>query len=270
MRRLQPKKRSVFRADQFRDPKRISEEDLQAIFKTYHIRSEEQRQLVKQRLDEFVKEFSDATGAASERRSADRKRLRKAIKQLKTTAQQINQLKRSGDLALGFISDALGPLLAAEWMVSKFPHDNYAPTKSAQRLYRGRSPTRTAIRAEKYFIEEHTLEARLKLVRRRSKEITTAVLKEIERGLLAVLQAFDLQPGSTGGRKPMVRRRYLIINLAELWSELGREVLTGPKSDFLAFCESVADAIGWPTEGMTSAAPRAVKVWQNRYRNWHR
>jgi hypothetical protein len=34
---------------------------------------------------------------------------------------------------------------------------------------------------------------------------------------------------------------------------MGKEILTGPKSEFVAFCESVAEALGWPTDGMSEA-----------------
>jgi hypothetical protein len=78
-------------------------------------------------------------------------------------------------------------------------------------------------------------------------------LKEIEDGLIRALGRLDRQRGARGGRERNVYRDYLLINLAIKWAELGREVTTGPKSEFVGFSESVANAIGWPTKGIDEA-----------------
>jgi hypothetical protein len=71
------------------------------------------------------------------------------------------------------------------------------------------------------------------------------------------------RPGARGGRKPLIRRRDLIANLAQIWESLDRRVTTSQHSDFAAFCELVCEGIGWPTEGLVSALPDAVRHWRN-------
>ena len=74
------------------------------------------------------------------------------------------------------------------------------------------------------------------------------------------LRVLDLRPGSRGGRKPLRYRHFLIMNLAEMWSELGKGISTGPGSDFAAFCEVIAEYIGWPSDGMSAAIQRPSRL----------
>jgi hypothetical protein len=122
-------------------------------------------------------------------------------------------------------------------------------------------------RAEKFFIEEHSLGSRFEFVSRRAMETTAAVLTAIEIGLEKTLRMLDLQPRSMGGRKPLIYRHFLLINLAEMWDQIGREVSGG--KNFTSFCESVAESIGWPTDGISSAIPDAVSDWRNRTQKRH-
>jgi hypothetical protein len=52
-------------------------------------------------------------------------------------------------------------MLAAQWISDNFPDDDYAPQRSFPPTHSGaRERAREPIRGPKYFIEEHTLEAR--------------------------------------------------------------------------------------------------------------
>jgi hypothetical protein len=87
-------------------------------------------------------------------------------------------------------------------------------------------------------------------------------LKEVEQGFTQALEALDCRPGARGGPKKNLYRDYLIIHLALKWADhLGKKILTGPNSEFVSFCESVAEAIGWPTDGMREAIrPRNLTI----------
>jgi hypothetical protein len=82
---------------------------------------------------------------------------------------------------------------------------------------------------------------------------------KIESGVAEALRAIKLQRGARGGRKPLIFRHYLIVNLAKIWTGLERPASAGPKSDFVTFCVTVANLIGWPIEGLDSAIPDALK-----------
>jgi len=126
-----------------------------------------------------------------------------------------------------------------------------------------RMPPRRPLRPAEYFIEENSLAARLRFVHRHPGRTTSAALKEIERGLDEGIRALARQPESRGGPKPLTFRKNLLVNLADIWTvTLGRQVSTGPKSDFVSFCESVVEAIGWDIEGVFSAIPDALECYR--------
>src|SRR5262249_62231162 len=98
-----------------------------------------------------------------------------------------------------------------------------------------REPLQTSIRAPTYFIEERSREARFQFVRQRPVETVGAALKEIGRGLSEALRAFDLQPRSRGGQEPLLYRHYALVNLIDMWAEIGKEPSSGRNSGCTAF-----------------------------------
>src|SRR5262249_11954182 len=119
-----------------------------------------------------------------------------------------------------------------------------------------------------YFIEEYSREARFQFVRQRPVETLGAALTEMGRGLSEALRAFDLQPRSRGGQEPLLYRLYVLVDLIDMWAEIGKEPSSGPTSGCTAFCESVVVAIGWPSEGLSSAMPDAMKHWRDAMKHW--
>jgi hypothetical protein len=111
------------------------------------------------------------------------------------------------------------------------------------------------------------LDRRYEFIRHRAPETLSAILGQIESALGIALRNQNLQPGAQGGRKRLTPRHYLIMNLAEFWTNLGKTISMSKKSDFVAFCEAVAVAIGWPYDGMVDAAIDAVADWRNRMQN---
>ena len=177
-------------------------------------------------------------------------------------AAALKALGPSGHLAFKASAPIVARMLAAQWIIDNFPDDDYAPRKSfPPSSFQGRQSHREPLRGQKYFIEEQTLEARLQFVSHRPEKAATAALKAIAEGLDRTLRAIEHQPRYRGGQKPLIHRHYFIVNLADLWTDLGREVSAGPTSQFAAFCESVASAIGWPTDGMNSAVADARTRW---------
>jgi hypothetical protein len=253
------------RSDEFKIPHIISREDFDILCKTYRIPSAH-RQLVQERLDLIVKEFAAwmANVRKQPDRGYDRESLVEAQSHIEKAVAQINKLGPSGRHALKITSRSLAPMLAAQWINEKFPDDDYAPRRSVPPSGLGnRKPMHTNPRAAEYFIEEHSLEARHRFVRNRAVQVASATLRTIGEGLSDSLRDIEHQPGAGGGPKPLTYRHDLIVNLAQLWVELGRTVSTGPKSDFTSFCETVAKAIGWPVSGMNSAIPDALNDWRN-------
>lgn len=256
----------------FPAPRKINESDFKHLCKISEIQPSDHK-ITKKWLDELVTDFD--VWMKGERlqldRASDRDRLKTALSNTEKAAKRIRNLGPSGRRATRVISASVAPMLAARWLNEKFPDDDLTPQRSKLPSAQGsRTSTRTPQRAPEYFIEEKSLEARMHFVRQRSVETTIAALNEIIGGLERSIRSLALQPGSRGGRKPTMFRHFLIINLAEIWSRLGRTVVVTPTSEFADFCEVVADSIGWPTDGMDSAIPDAVRHWRNLPRKTHR
>jgi hypothetical protein len=108
-----------------------------------------------------------------------------------------------------------------------------------------------------------SLEPRVEFVRFRSTQALDAVLQDIEKALEAALREFALQADVAGGRKPLTSRYFFLTRMAWIWEGLGKRLSVGPRSWFVAFCEAVAEAAGWPTEGLAAAVPSAVREWRD-------
>jgi hypothetical protein len=253
------------RNEDFSIPKKIPDDAWETICKTSGIpRGNSQR--LKKRLDEFVEEF--ATWMRDERtqpdRKSDREEVTEILSDISAAAAQIDKLGPAGRLAFKAVSPFVASMLSAQWINESFPDDNSTPQRSSVPESSGlREPLRTSIRAPTYFIEEHSLEDRFQFVRREPVKTTLAVLKMIAKGLSQVVQAFDLQPRSRGGQEPLRYRHYALVNLIDMWAKIGKEPSSDAYSDCTAFCESVIVAIGWPSEGLSSAMPDAIKHWRH-------
>ena len=253
------------RNEDFPSPKRIEDEDWETICKTARIQSGD-RERLRMRVNELVNALEK--WMSRDRRLPDRKSDRDQVKEIfshiNAAAALTDKLGPSGQLALKAISPFLASMLAAQWMNESFPDDDYTPQRSSVPESSGlRKPLRTSIRAPTYFIEEHSLEDRFQFVRREPVKTTLAVLKMIAKGLSQVVQAFDLQPRSRGGQEPLRYRHYALVNLIDMWAKIGKEPSSGPNSGCTAFCESVVVAIGWPSEGLSSAMPDAIGHWRH-------
>jgi hypothetical protein len=254
------------KADDFDIPRKISKADFAEIIRIYNIKLASQQYELKTRLDDLVEAFSEwmNKGKQEPSRKSQSDQIKKALVNVKNAAKQIDRLGPSGRAAFRAISPIVGPMLAARWISEKFPDDPFAPLRQApQNSFGIHKPMRHPMRAKEYFIEELTHSSRAEFVSHRPAETASAVLKEIENGLNSALRALALQPGAKGGPKPLRYRHWLIINLAEMWNDLNKEVSTGPNSDFAAFCETVAVSLGWPHSGMSSAISQAGHDWRN-------
>jgi hypothetical protein len=254
------------RNEDFPMPKKIEDANWDEICATYRIPSEHNPRLRK-RLDDLIDTFS--SWMRKERmqpgRKSDEERIEEAHSHIQKAMVAINGLGPAGQMAFKYISPSLAPMLAAKWMNDTFPNDDWTPSRLSvpTESNEWREPLRTPIRAPKYFIEEHTLEARNQFVDHAPTKTTYAVLKTVAQGVMNVRRALDLHPRSLGGQNPLNFRHYLLINLIKMWDEIGKTPSSGPKSGCTAFCETVVVTIGWPSQGLASEMPKAVKHWRH-------
>jgi hypothetical protein len=252
------------RKEDFPIPKRIEDDVWETICEAYGIPSAD-RQRLRVRLNDVTDAL--ATWMSADRtlpgRKSDREQVKEILSHIGAAAAQTDKLGPAGHLMFKAISPFVASTLAAQWMNESFPDDDDTPRRSLPEASSGLRPPRDSIRALTYFIEEHSHQARFEFVRRKPVETMSAVLNQIGEGLGEVLRTFDFQPRSRGGQEPLWYRHYALIYLIDMWHEMGRAPSSGPKSTCTAFCESVVVAMKWPSEGLSSAMPDAMKDWRH-------
>jgi hypothetical protein len=254
------------RQQDFPIPKKMEDDEWEAICEAFKVPSD-RRQRLRMRLNDVTERL--ATWMSQDRKLPDRKfdgeRVTKILSHINAAAAETDKLGPVARLAFKAISPFIAAMLAAQWMNERFPFNDYTPQRSPvpAESDESRPPIRTSFRTPEYFIEEHTHEARFQFVRRIPIETMEAVLKQIAEGLSEVLRTSAFQPRSRGGQEPLLYRDYALINLLDMWHEMGERPSSGPNSACTVFCESVVSALGWPTEGLSSAMPDAINHWRH-------
>jgi hypothetical protein len=251
----------VVRAQSVGPPRPISDCDFQEICGTFRIPLQHRTSL-RSRLDTLIEVFATdikQTGSQPGRKK-DREAVGKALSYLRKASTEFRAPRGpTAQMALREIAPSIGLMLSAGWLRQHFPANPLVPRPKEPPQPRN-SPRR---RTEQYDIEDLSLYERCGFVADHPIQTVVAILSDLEYGLRVAAQAFPLLPGAKGGRKRHDYRHYFLINLAVVWSKLGRRVLAGPRSEFTEFCEAAAASVGWPTEGLASAVPKAVKHWRH-------
>jgi len=86
-------------------------------------------------------------------------------------------------------------------------------------------------------------------------EIATALVGQIEAALVPSLE-WTTKINKLGGREAFPYREFLVNNLFSMWEDWGRSPITGPRSDFVAFCGHVFDGVGWDSKGVQTLVSR--------------
>ncbi|WP_182869567.1 hypothetical protein [Bradyrhizobium diazoefficiens] len=223
---------------------------MQALFESYGFTSNEKAEVavfLKTLIDEFRNEM---TGIRERRtRAHDRKNLKRAIKYMSDAKYHLDACGLIGrTIARDSISD-LGQMLTAGWICRASPKFEL-PKESYNITSRGRGSPR----AERVYIEEHTLQHRRLFARSESLPLVSAVLREIQSSLDEALR----RDANRGGRREAVFRYYFVLKLAELWKRIGRDPRPAGPFRFSQFSEDVLGYIGWPTSGLRPQIRKAV------------
>lgn len=257
--------RKVVRVADLQPPRPISDEDFTAICCACSIPTKQQAE-VRDFLAQAVTAFGEAL--TCERtlptREADRLAITQAIDAVRRAQQCLKRnAGRAGRRGLREAGRHVAPALSVSWMRRHFPADGLVPNAiywpSDDRSLR--SPERVPTRPMD--TDDLTLDQRIRFMEQRGGAAIAMLLGDLiaalESGRREIVQLPD-------GRKPLAHRAYLLAALAELWDRLGRKPTSGLNSKFGSFCEAVFEPIGWPTEGVKSALPDAIKLWRHLYR----
>lgn len=251
----------------FGPPGQISQDDFEAICRDSHIPNASRadlREILDEAIEGFGLSISRQRGLPS--RQYDSKTFDSAIKAIRKAQHFMkNKPGLAGQQGLRTAARQIGSIVSASWMRDRFPNDGLTPSPRFWPVddYDLREPSRWAIPDRSTELDDLSLNERVGFMRAKGSVAIAALLEDIAAALEAGRGAILRLPS---GRKPMETRKYMLAGLANVWNQLGRTPTTGSKSKFGEFCESVFDAIGWPTDGVNAALEEAIKLWSNLYR----
>jgi hypothetical protein len=193
-------------------------------------------------------------------RRNDRNRIKKMHAKILRMISDFEGLGRDGRRGIRSGAEPIADMLSIDWFRGRFPNEEW-PSRGRTVL---REPVRQPIRQPIRGRSAEQIETGRKhwFVRGRTADTLLAVLREIETRLGSALAALNATPGAYGGRPHLVYRHIFLIYLAEFWHSIGQKVSGGSGSTFASFCEHVAYAVGWPTEGVREAVPKTIKEWR--------
>jgi hypothetical protein len=231
------------------------------------------RTWLRENLDGLVAVFADEIRAnrLQPTQQADTDHIKKAWKSVTRARAEIARATGpAARLAFRASGRRIGSLVAASWLRRRFPDDRLTPNPyywPRDDNDHGPSPfgMRTPVEADDISLAE-----RIFFAERRTMPVMVAILDDIGAALKSAQTRIVAPPPEkqgSGGRKPLITRRYGLVNLAEFWCELGRRPTTGRTSKYGAFCEMVFDGIGWPTTGVNAALADAITTWRKLHRS---
>jgi hypothetical protein len=239
----------------FPPPKRVSQEKVSEICEWLGI--SDRHAEVKNFLDDlvdYVHESMSQKKAAN--RKGDRERILNMRDRIKDIREQLQDMRIDGRLAVRSTAEQLADILSGDWLRYHFPDAPSKPMLGGNRPPM-RQPARSTTDADvKYF--------NYQFIRDQAPETLNALLKDLESALASALTSLDSVPGALGGLKPLEHRHFVIVNLANIWQRIGKKPVGTRGSVFAVFCEAIFEAMGWPTNGLDSAIPDAIKSLRNR------
>ena len=211
-------------------------------------------------LDEIVEELSDYIRRGTSSIRDDRETIEEALHRLDDLQETVaKRVGPAGRRAMRSIGPKLGPAVAASWLREAFPEDPSTPGQHVPpvRDRFGRLPQREPMRAERFDIEEESLEGRIDFVARRPLQTTSTILAHLKAGLSAALEAL---PKTQGGGEAIERRGYALWLLAQVWHRCTGLRHTDDPGRFDNFVARTFIAVGWPTTGLDRARRKALKA----------
>jgi hypothetical protein len=241
----------------FPPPKRFSQEKISEICEDLRISDRHTTEL-KSYLDYLVDHVNEwmSQEKAVDRRS-DRARIINMREYIAAAQYELTKAKGlgvDGRLAVRSIAERLADIVSGNWL--RYHFSGHAPSRPMRSI---RQSPREPGRDETY--------PNYQFIRHRAPKVLQGLLQDLKSALASALTLLDSDPRARGGPHPLTYRMNVILNLANIWHQIGKTPVGTPGSDFAIFCELVFKAMGWPTDGLGSAIPDAIKDFRNRQKN---
>ena len=218
----------------------------------------------KTKVRDFMAQLMDWLNAQANKKSLTRRQQVRALEKAGTHVKKLRELLTGADgemktRALRKAGLSIGEMIDPTWI--------------ARTKLRGAS-SMTSLLADPS-IHESTDEkrlfvhqAQLDIVQSNAGAIVGHLLVNIESGITTALASAIRTPGK-GGRTAKIERTYAIINLAELFSQLGHKPTGAIGSKFSAFVEEYFELTGWQSQikGLDDAIPDGIDRWKKLPKN---
>ena len=250
--RLQPKN--------FRLPKRISQEQASEIGETFGMTNQHAAEL-KDLLDVLVDDLHNwMPREIAANRPGDRDHIIKSGNWIRKAQNELKRLEIDGRLAVRSTAARLADILSSDWLRDHFPG------KAPSRRVAGRGHPRSS-RDPDLELRNQEKHSNYQFLRYQAPEALQALLRDLESVLASALASLDSDPQARGGLKRLPWRDNVIENLVIIWHRFGKTPVSTPNSEFARFCELVVEAMGWPSDGLDSAIPKAINNLLNPPKN---
>jgi hypothetical protein len=220
---------------------------------THHRQAAELKNILDYLVD-YVHEAMSQEKAANRR--GDRARILNMLDWIKNIRQQLQGMRIDGRLAIRSTAERLAEILSGDQLRYHFPDAPSKPMLGGNRPPMHQPQRGTTDADVKYFDYQ--------FIRDQAPKILNALLQDLESALASALTSLESNPRVLGGRQPLTHRHFVILNLANVWQQIGKNPVGTRESVFALFCEAIFEAMGWPTDGLDSAIPDAIKGSRNR------
>jgi hypothetical protein len=144
-------------------------------------------------------------------------------KRITKAQDELKWLRIDGRLAVRSTAARLADIVSGDWLRYHFP--GKAPSRTTRFVPRStRDPD-----LERRNWEKHSNHH---FIRTRAPETLQALLRDLESVLASALTSIESDPRARGGRQPLAYRHNVIVNLATIWSLMGK-TLSGMLSQVL-------------------------------------
>jgi len=191
------------------------------------------------RLDNIVDYIAEEMRNPSRDKKEVRAALRSAARALDTAQRHLKKI--SGVESWAFNSLAIAEMVNDDWL-RRISLGEFQPTPLSARTPSGPNH---GLAEREVFIEQSPFKIAAQIV----SEIAAAAAPSFE---------WMTTVNKRGGKKAFPYRNFLISNLASMWKDWGRIPTMGLNSNFVTFCMSVFESVGWDTNGVDSSVSRVL------------
>jgi hypothetical protein len=194
-------------------------------------------------------------------RQRDRTGIVKIRKHIADAQDELKELGIDGRKVVRSIAAPLADIVSGDWLRYHFPGD--APSRRTHMTRWIPRDSRDPDREQRDWEKRSNYD----FIRYRAPETLLALLQDLHSALASALTLIESDPRARGGRQSLAYRDNALLNLVNIWHQIGKTPVGTRDSFFSVFCHYIFRVWGWPTDGLDRAIPNAIKNYRNLQKN---